>query len=362
MSRILIAGQGQGGAAARDVTPVWQDEELLLRDPASDEASAQSRRLDLFRRHGDFTLAYSTAVQPELSYFYSEGGYIAYVTKWGYVHVLGDPVVAPGHCLNLLDSFLERFPKAGFYQLSLATARHLAARRFYVNEMGVDTTLDLRSYNFEGKSKEFLRYANNWLLRRGFRIEERCWGEISQRELLELDSRWKSTRRVKAEIRFLNRPMSLAEEPDVRRFFLFDGAGKMMAFVFFDPLCCEGRVIGYTTAFKRRDASATNGYAEPGIMRAAIEIFQREGYSILRLGLSPLAKIENREFRKNWFLHHSFRYGFNSWWVNRFFYNLQGHAGFKQRFCGFEEKTYFATPSLSNDLRLAGMLRYTGII
>jgi lysylphosphatidylglycerol synthetase-like protein (DUF2156 family) len=362
MSRTLIAQHDRGVVATREPNLAWQGPELLASESVSDERAQQSRQLGLFRRYGDFTLAYSTAVQPGLSYFFSDGGYIAYATKWGYVHALGDPVAAAQTCPQLLDSFLQRFPKAGFYQVSPATARHLEARRFYINEMGIDTKIDLSSYTFDGKSKEFLRYSHNWLLRRGFRIEERRLSEISQHELLELDARWKATRRVKSEVRFLNRPMSLADEPDVRRFFLFDAAGKMLAFVFFDPLCSDGRVMGYTTAFKRRDGSATNGYAEPGIMRTAIATFQREGISTLRLGLSPLANIENLEFRKNWFLHHSFRYGFKSWWVNRFFYNLQGHAAFKQRFGGIEEKTYFATPSLANDLRLAGMLRYTGII
>jgi phosphatidylglycerol lysyltransferase len=179
---------------------------------------------------------------------------------------------------------------------------------------------------------------------------------------MELDAGWKKTRRVKSEVRFLNRPLSLDDEPDVRRFFLTDAQGRVMALLFFDPLYRDGQVIGYATAFKRRDASLTNGYAEPGIMKTAISKFQAEGRTILRLGLSPLAQIENKNYRHHWMLHRSFRYGFNSWWVNRYFYNLQGHAAFKQRFGGVEEQTYFATPSLCNDVRIAAMLRYSRLI
>ncbi len=338
--------------------PTPQCPSSTVRDSAHD----LERRLSLIRRHGDFTLAYSTAVQPDLNYFSAFDGYISYVIKWGYVHVLGDPVADSSDQCKLLNAFLERFPNAGFYQISEPTARHLSSRRFYVNEMGIDTRIDLPSYDFCGKSKEYLRYAGNWLNRRGYRIEERTLSDDSSRELLALDSRWKLTRRIKSEVRFLNRPLVLNDEPDVRRFFLLNESGKMLAFVFFDPLYSDGRVIGYATAFKRRDARATNGYAEPGIMRTAIEVFQRQGYSILRLGLSPLANIEDREFRRNWFLHNSFRRGFKSWWVNRYFYNLQGHAAFKHRFCGVEEKTYFASRSISNDIRLVGALRFARII
>lgn len=362
MSRTLNSRPMPKCAAARNADADWSNRENSAHSPPTEATADDARRRELFCEYGDFTLAYSTVVQPGLSYFFSDGGYIAYATKWGYVHVLGDPIVAASDAPQLLDTFLQQFPKAGFYQVSATTARHLSSRGWYVNEMGIDTRIDLPDYSFAGKSKEFLRYAHNWLTRRGCRIEERSFAQVSRTDLVALDAGWKATRRIKAEVRFLNRPMSHSEEPDVRRFFLFDSDGRMLAFVFFDPLYSAGQIIGYTTAFKRRDATASNGYAEPGIMRAAIEVFQREGLATLRLGLSPLAKIENREFRKNWFLHHSFRYAFNAWWVNRFFYNLQGHAAFKQRFCGVEEKTFFATPSLSNDLRLASMLRYSGII
>jgi phosphatidylglycerol lysyltransferase len=319
-------------------------------------------RLEKLRLHGGFTLAYSTAVQAGLQYYSTSSGYVAFARKWGFVHVLGDPVAAPDDRSALLDGFLSEFPNAGFYQISPPTAEYLERRRFYINEMGVDTRIDLPAYHFNGKSKEFLRYAGNWLQRRGYRVEEKQFSDVSLSELRELDDRWKSTRKIKREVGFLNRPLYWNDERDVRRFFLFDPAGKIIAFVFFDPLYANGEVFGYATAFKRRDGAATNGYTEPGIMRTALESFKRENRSVLRLGLSPLANIENRAFRKNWFLHHSFRYGFRSWWVNRYFYNLQGHASFKRRFCGVEEKTYFASPSISNDLRIAGMLRLAGII
>ncbi|TJX41826.1 MAG: DUF2156 domain-containing protein, partial [Mesorhizobium sp.] len=52
-------------------------------------------RLALVRRHGDFSLAYSTAVQQKLSYFSDGDGYIAFGTKMKHHFALGDPVVHP---------------------------------------------------------------------------------------------------------------------------------------------------------------------------------------------------------------------------------------------------------------------------
>jgi phosphatidylglycerol lysyltransferase len=142
----------------------------------------------------------------------------------------------------------------------------------------------------------------------------------------------------------------------VRRFFLHDAEGKKVAFVFFDPIMDKGETKGYVTSFKRRSDSAPS-VAEVGITRFAIEAFRLEGLTHLYLGLSPLAEIENADCRKNWFLHHSFRYLFRSKLFNRYCYNLAGHAQFKRRFRGVSEKVYFASPKLVNDVRLIGLLR-----
>ena len=159
----------------------------------------------------------------------------------------------------------------------------------------------------------------------------------------------------------MNRPFCFDVEPDVRRFFLYDGEGNLTAFVYFDPIYQNERVIGYTTSFKRRVPDASP-YCEMGITKYAIEQFQSEGRQLVKLGLSPLAEIENRQFRSNPMMHWSFRYGFRSFWVNRFFYNLKGHAQFKNRFGGVAEKTHYAAPMLASDLRIFAMLRLCRIL
>ena len=97
-------------------------------------------------------------------------------------------------------------------------------------------------------------------------------------------------------------------------------------------------------------------------MKAAIEQFQQEGVQRVMLGLSPLAGIEDREFRANRLTHFSWSRGMNAWWLNRFFYNLRGHADFKRRFEGIEEQTYYASDCLFNDFRVVAMLRMAGAL
>lgn len=284
------------------------------------------RRWEALRNHGDFTLAYNTAVQAGLEYFWSDDNYLAYRIFKGHVFVLGDPVAPLNKLAGLLRDFIQKYPKPTFVQISAATAAELERLGYYINEMGFDTVLDLPEYSLGGKAMERIRYAGNWLKKHGYTIAEENYTEASVQEAMAVSAGWRNGMNCrKSEMKFLNRPICFSDEQDVRKFFLRDPAGKLVAFFYFDPLYREGKIIGYATAIKRRLSEAPI-YAEQGIMRAAVETFKSEGLQRVSLGLSPMAGIENQAFRCNPFLHYSFRYAFRAWWVNRFFYNLIGHA------------------------------------
>lgn len=318
-------------------------------------------KLRMVRRHGSETLSFASAVQSGLCHFANENGYLAFQKKYGHTFVLGDPVVASGETGQIIDAFLSQQKNVTFCQVSEDVAKELNERKYWVNELGFDSRLDLASYDFSGKEKERFRYASNWLHRRGFEVRELdMTPEVTDRVKLLSDS-WMKTRSVKRETAFLNRPLEFADVPDVRRFFLLDADGQIQAFVFFDPMFENDEVVGYVTTFKRRHPDAPS-LAEQGICKAAIEQFKLEGMSRVRLGLSPFAEIADDRFRYNWLLRFAFRYYFNAGWVNRFCFNLRGHAEFKKRFRGVREKTYFASPSWVNDLRLFALIRLCKIL
>jgi phosphatidylglycerol lysyltransferase len=328
-----------------------------------------AERLRLVAAWGDFSLAWSIGVQEGLSYFGNRHAMLGFAKKWGNVYVLADPLGPPEVIGQLLDAFLQIYPKACFVQCQKTTAAMLEERGFYINEMGVDTHLDLTEYNFSGKQKESFRYAANWLKRRGFRVVEDQTTESSRQAAADISTAWRATRTVKRrEVAFLNRPLDLDQEWNrtettdrVRKFYLADANDKPVAFVFFDPIFEFEKVIGYVTSFKRRQPDAPAN-AELGITKHAIEIFQSENIRSLNLGLSPLAEIENLDFRKNPFLHFTFRYLYGSSLFNRFVYSLKGHAEFKQKFRGETEKVYFASRTIVNDLRLFGLLKLCRVI
>jgi lysylphosphatidylglycerol synthetase-like protein (DUF2156 family) len=328
--------------------------------PASVEQ--QQRRLAVARQFGTFTQAYSTAVQPGLAHFWHGEAYLAYRRKWGVACVLADPVGPPELHEPLLREFVCEFRKKCFWQIGRPTAEILQRLGFWINEMGCDTRLELAGYDFAGKKKERLRHATNWLQKHGFDVREATFADdVTVEQVEALSEAWFRGRRSRKAVYFFNRPPVFADEPDVRKFFLYSPEGGPVAFVFFDPIFRDGRVIGYSPSVKRRLPDAPLR-AEEGIMKVAIEQFQREGLEQVMLGLSPLAGITDREFRANPLIHMSWSRGLNAWWVNRFFYNLAGHADFKRRFDGIEEQTYYASDCLFNDFRVVASLRMAGAL
>lgn len=326
------------------------------------ESPPQQSRLALVRHFGNFTQAYSTAVQAELQHFWCGDCYLAYRQKWGVTCVLADPVGAAELQEPLLREFLATFRKTCFWQIGRSTATILQELGFRINEMGCDTRLVLSDYTFTGKKKERLRHATNWLAKHKFTVCEGTYAENIDVEVIRrLSETWQASRRTRRSVHFFNRPLQLEDEVDVRKFFLLSPAGEPVAFVSFDPIYRAGEVVGYSPAVKRRLPDAPLR-AEEGMMKIAIEQFQREGREFVMLGLSPMAGIRDEEFRANRLQHFGWSKALNAWWLNRYFYNLAGHADFKRRFCGLEEQTYYASDCLLNDFRVVATLRMAGAL
>ncbi len=356
----IVPRRGRKGERLNRPSPSRWSENLAVAAESAAEIPL-AKRFELLRKHGDFSLAYNTATQPLLQYFGDQRGYIAYRQRWGLTFVLGDPVCSDADRADVVGEFLQTHPRATFVHCSANTARVLESLRYRINEIGVDTKLDLENFTFAGKQREWLRYADNWMSRRGYAIREGSFSDDPE-QVEHVSESWRQTRTVKRkEVRFLNRPIVLDDEPGVRRFMLYDAANQLQAFVVFDPLWRDGKVSGYVTCMKRRMPELPQ-YAEPAIMKRAIEVFQAENVPAVWLGLSPLATIENRQFRTNRMLHWTTRYYHQAGWINRYFYNFQGHTHFKQRFRGEEQLVYYASRCWWNTRRLLALSSLCGVI
>lgn len=299
-----------------------------------------AERFELLKDHGDFSLAYSTAMQPDLQYFGDHDGYIAYAAKMGHTFALGDPVAAPGKRADLIRRFVAAAGSPCFVQTSRETAAVLQGLGYRINHMGVDTRLHLATHSFSGKRNETVRYSERWLLKNKFRIVE-CDGSVADAERVRhISSNWRSGRIVsRREMRFLNRPFTVELTPHMRRFLILDPQGAAIAVLDFDPMFRDGAVIGYTVAFKRK-LPGTTAHAEIGLTKHATDLFIREGLEVVTFGLSPLAAIVESGFPESRIWRSLFQRAYRSERVNTRIFNLQGQAAFKRRFHGEEVPTF----------------------
>jgi lysylphosphatidylglycerol synthetase-like protein (DUF2156 family) len=230
----------------------------------------------------------------------------------------------------------------------------LARLGWLVNEFGADIELDLPRYDFSGPKKSKFRQAARKIEREGYRIEEALAGCGDGAELDALCAAWLATKTVKREARFLVRPFAFGAETETRKFYLLDETGRIVSFVVFDPVCEQGKVIGYSPAVKRCAADAPTG-AEEAVTKFAIERFRGEGMKTFRLGLLPFYQVGDSALRESWALKKLFqglyRYG------DRWIYGFRGLADFKHRYRGSLSKVYFATYARFNGLTLLALAR-----
>jgi lysylphosphatidylglycerol synthetase-like protein (DUF2156 family) len=313
------------------------------------------------RRHGDFSLAYSVVSEPYLKSFGDERGFIAYAQNMGYTFALGEPLAGPEHMEALLDDFIRTFGKPVFASINETTSRLLQKRGYRVNYFGYDTCIDLPGHTFAGGDGKKIRYTTSWLKTNGMRVEERRLDDFAPELLAPIARRWRETRVARREVRFLNRSVLTADAPDVRRFFVVTAEDQPLAFISFDPVYRDDRIIGYLASQKRRDPEGSS-YLDLGIMRHAIDRFKAEGLEVCYLGLSPLAPMGTESFRDDPLIRRLFRFAYESAWTNRRIFNVQGIAAYKRRFRGREIPYYIATPPGPNIIRLTALLRLMRLI
>lgn len=322
----------------------------------------EDTRRRLLADHGSFAIAYSVAMQPGLRHFGDERGFLGYTTVGKTAFVLGDPLAPRALWEPLIERFLDTARDAGFWQISRSLAEVLDRKGFFVNELGRVTKLGLEDFSFAGPQRRSFRTAANRVGASGSRVREMSLGDIDPASILAISNGWRSGKVTsRRELGFLVRPVILADEPGVRKFFLFDADGRPQAFAFFDPVYDAGHLTGYLSA-TRRWLSTADPLSAYALVGAAIQQFKAEGLADLHLGLSPFHKIRDGPFTKNWLIKRSFRFLYTNGLANRFIYPAQSLARHKESYGGTNERSYYAFNTLPALPRLLKLLRACRLI
>ena len=319
-------------------------------------------REDLYRRHGNFALAYSETYQPGLSYFGDERGFIAYRKVGGSALALSNPMAPAPMWADLIDRFVAEMGDVSFWQISRPMAVLLAGLGFRVNPIGIETRINLETYDFKGPKKRNFRTAANRMAAHGLQTREALASTVDTAGLKAISEAWRQTRTVKShELTFLIRPVVLGDEKGVRKFFTFDADQMPVAFASFDPLFEDGTLIGYLIATKRRlpETDPLVGY---DLVRCAIETFRGEGLGSLLFGMSPFAQVKDKDFVYSRSVKQSLHFVRKSDIFNRYIYPIHGLNKHKASFFGTSQTAYCAFNRRPGLLRLLRMSRACGII
>lgn len=305
-------------------------------------------RIENLRFHGRGSLAFS-ALQAGLEYYmHPQLGFVAYKQLHdgpNSVLVLSDPICKKENTKALIDAFMQVKSDPVFLHISHHVATIVAEYDFCVNEVGVETLVDIQDFDLVGGKKQQLRNARNGGKKDNLEIKEiDAIDNATLSKLRKISSEWMKEKTISNnEMQFIVRPIVYADEIDVRRFIALKD-GEIVGFVIFDPMYNEGKVIGYIAQHLRSIHTATYSVVDCIIVHA-LEKFKEEGKTVMSMGFSPMAKVDDQgEFKYSKLLKAYFQYAFEK---ANFLYNFKNLAQHKKQYRpgmkgAHEEKVYCA--------------------
>lgn len=250
----------------------------------------------LVRAHGSDPISYST-LQEGLSYFETSFGYVAYQRAFGFDLTLGPPVCAERDRPELIRRFLAASKRPIFFYLPRDVAdlaAELGGRRFGLSGMGVDKVVPLAGAEVPPHSR--VRGALKKANRVRLEVVEVAAAELTSAQRHRLDAITRSYLRrsaVPVEMRFLNRPFSVADDGLARTFVLRQGEdAQVFGYAVLDPYFEEGRVRGYLLNLIRFERTRLWGVYYSAVAMLAAQL-RREGVAELSLGFCPLVGVES---------------------------------------------------------------------
>lgn len=265
--------------------------------------------LNLIKQYGSHSLAFST-IQDTLLYFTQKEGYIAYrYIKLPCLNplilVLGDPVCDSEIKQNLLSEFIEMYPQALFVHISKQTAQLLEPHHFYINRIGSEHHLYLKSFTPSWNAFKFYKSAVNKFKKTALELRETQLKDLCKKELQHISDEWTSTYCIqKNDPGFLIRPLPCDTNDDVR-FFCAYKQTQLIGYRFFYPIFKQETIIGYYADGVRYTKECPKEVSY-GLLDYAISTFKKENISYISLGLSPFSSITT-SFKGNTLLHIIFR-------------------------------------------------------
>jgi phosphatidylglycerol lysyltransferase len=259
----------------------------------------RARAAALLERYGRSSIDYFK-LWPDKAYYFSPTGnsFIAYAVGGHTAVALGDPVGSDDEVETTIQGFAKLCRvndwRIAFHQTLpdfIAVYQKLGFRKL---KIGDEASIDLTTFNLEGKERKKLRAVVNRFAREGVRLEQfpppvpatvlRQAREVSD-DWLRLPGRRERTFSVG-----LFDETYLRQTPVVA---MFNSDGEMLAFVNRIPAYVKGEA---TIDLMRHRTDAPNGTMD-FLFTKLFLMCRQEGYKQFSLGLAPLARFGDSEPR-----------------------------------------------------------------
>lgn len=324
----------------------------------------ETEKIERLKKWGSSPISYSI-LQKGLCDYYNASGLVSYANYLTYNFVLGDPICPEYEKIDFLQEVITKLKFPAFVQVQEDTARLLHDKfRYKINQLGIETSINIQTYSLLNDTKKtnvraFIRKGNAQSkvyeltqeeLRRDF--------NITIQDMVKFSEEWLSGKTKKKDLRFLIRNIVYEDEPFVRKFYSITQDGKLMGFVFFNPIFKEDRIIGYCADMMRSSKESSKGHIAYVIF-SAIEKFKQEKKDIVSLGLSPCANLTYSDFRQD---HVTFYMLKMFYYFGNKVYNFKGINEHKRQYQGLEYKVYSATHRTFPWIENFAINKYIGIV
>ena len=176
----------------------------LLRPDRADDghtAPAHERAAEIVAAWGDDSLA-PFLLRQDKSFFFADGGVLAYRTLRETAVISSDPVGPPGSAPRILAAFIEHAAARGWETvMTAASPEHLEAYRalgLRTLRIGSEAVVDPRSFSLEGRAVRKLRQSVTRVAKRGWAVEVIAAADLSAPDIAGIEAAESAWRRAPA--------------------------------------------------------------------------------------------------------------------------------------------------------------------
>jgi phosphatidylglycerol lysyltransferase len=316
-----------------------------------------NQRIKDIKKFGTNSMSYS-ALQKGIKEFRhpSFEGFIPYSTVWGVDYVLSDPITPKSEMLKATVLFQEKHKHAVYCQISSDYARLLSYLKYTINGFGVEHIVNLREFKVSWKKRKCLKSYLSKLNKQNYFVFEY---NADSEKVWEINNQWLKGKQGSKELTFLARPFTSTKEEGVRYFYMIKNK-EIIGFCTFDPIFSEmntGEVVSYTLQHLRVSDKAPLGSQDFLILNALFQ-FKEEGFENISLGLAPLYKRKNEEFKYSKFAEKIFQMIYRT----NLFYNYRTIGEHKDHYKADRIQTYLAVNNRFTLKQLCGLIRVNNLI